>query len=214
VGKLRVVEPTVDLERFDPQPAVPDGPLRVVYIGTLGLAHGLDTLIEAALLAGRSRVLVRLVGDGAERARLARRITMERIANVQLLGPVAPGEVAGLYASADVGTVLLRNRRIFDEALPTKLLEVLGAGRAALVAAPGAGGPLVVGAGAGLAVGPDDPVRLAAAIRALHADRDRVRTMGLAARRLAEDRFGRDCGVDRWIAVVAQAIERRSGARC
>ena len=71
-----------------------------------------------------------------------------------------------MYADADVGIVMLRDREIFREALPTKLLEILCAGRPAVVAARGNPARLVEAAGAGVAVAPEDPAALADALLA------------------------------------------------
>ena len=58
---------------------------------------------------------------------------------------------------------MLRDRDLFADALPTKLLECFAAGRPALVSARGQSAELVEHAQAGLAVPPEDPRALAEA---------------------------------------------------
>ena len=60
------MRPAVDLERFDPRAGPGDGPtaedgrpMRVLYAGTVGMAHGLDTLLDAAQLLERARKRLR-----------------------------------------------------------------------------------------------------------------------------------------------------------
>ena len=207
-GKLAVVAPAVDLERFDPSPPVPRPPLKVLYAGTLGLAHDLETIIEAAQLAGPAIVEVTLVGDGA-RAEALRRHTA---ANVRVLPPVDAAGVAALYAEADAGAVLLRELPIFEEALPTKLLEVMAAGRPVVAALRGTAARLIRETGAGIVVDPGDAAALARAFAELAGDRARVLRAGRAGRACAEQRFGRQTAVDSWErllrAVVASATHR------
>ena len=193
-GKLTVVAPAVDLERFDPSPPVQRPPLKVLYAGTLGLAHDLETIIEAAERAGPQVVELTIVGDGARAEALRRRIG----ANVRVLPAVDAATVAALYSEADAGAVLLRDLPIFEEALPTKLLEVMAAGRPVLAALRGTAADLVRETGAGIVVDPGDGAALARAFEELAADPARVLRAGRAGRACAEQRFGRQTAVDSW----------------
>jgi putative colanic acid biosynthesis glycosyltransferase WcaI len=214
-GKVVQVPPAVDLSRFArlPPPAPRAGaPLRVLYAGTLGLAQGLGTLVEAAALAGPAVVEVLLVGDGPAAAPLRQEVAARGLAHVHLLGSVAPQRVPHLYGEADAGVVPLRDLPIFNGALPTKLFEVLAAGRPAVVAAHGEAAELVRSHGVGLAVAPEDPGALAEAFRRLH-DRPReVLAMGERGRLYARH-FSRDATVEQWEDLLRKRIPgaRRCG---
>jgi hypothetical protein len=91
----------------------------------------------------------------------------------------------------------LRDRPIFAGALPSKLFEVLAAGRPAIVAARGEAAELVSGAGAGLVVAPEDPGALAGVFRRLQADPDEAVQMGGRGRSHAR-LFSRGAAVERW----------------
>lgn len=204
-GKVVRVGPAVDLRRF-PAPAPPDEetPLRVLYAGTVGMAQGLGTLVDAAALAGPATVDVTVAGSGAELEPLRRRLADDGgPANVTLLGTVPAAEVPARYARAHAGVVLLRDRRIFAAALPTKLLECMAAGRPPVLAAAGEAADFVRDAGAGLVVAPEDPRALADAFAALAAEpAERVR-LGERARHAAMG-FDRSDAVRRW----AELLER------
>jgi len=211
-GKVFQVPPAVDVGRFSavaPAQPRPDAPLRVCYAGTLGLAQGLGVLIDAAALAGPATVELLIVGEGPEAPALARAISDRRLANVQLLGPRAPSEVPALYASVDAGLVPLRDRPIFEGALPTKLFEVMAAGRAAIVAARGEAAELVSGARAGLVVAPEDPVALAAAFSRLQSAPAQVAAMGERARTAARG-YDRSRAVSLWSDLLREVVVRRS----
>jgi glycosyltransferase involved in cell wall biosynthesis len=126
-GKVVRIDPAVDLDRFDPAPPPAAGPLRVLYAGTVGLAQGVDTLVDAAELAGPDVVEVTIAGGGADAELIAARAA--RLANVRWLGELAADAVPRLYAEMDAGAVLLRAAPILESAFPTKLLEVMAAGR-------------------------------------------------------------------------------------
>ena len=200
-GRVERLGPAVDVSRFRSEPPPGDGPpLRVLYAGTVGLAHGIDTLIEAAAAAGPDVVQVTIAGGGAEAARLARSLPE----NVRPLGIVAPARVPALYADADAGVVILRDRPIFAGALPTKLLEGMAAGRPVVVSARGEAAELITEAGAGLAVAPEDPVALAGAFARLATDAGLRARLGAAGRAAAAG-FDREASVTGWEALLARA---------
>ena len=150
-----------------------------------------------------------IVGDGARAEALRQRAAA---ANVRVLPAVDPAAVAALYAQADAGAVLLRDVPIFEEALPTKLLEVMAAGRPVVAALRGTAARLIRETGAGVVVDPGDAVALARAFEALAADPAEVLRAGRAGRACAEQRFGRQTAVDNWErllgSVVASSLPR------
>jgi hypothetical protein len=207
-GKVVQMPPAVDLERFDPAPPAPDGPLRVLYAGTVGMAQGIGTLIEAARRAGPSAVHVVIAGDGAEAAALA----ADRPENVDLIGPVPHDRVPDLYRQADVAAVLLRDRPIFAGALPTKTLEAMAAGRPVVLSGRGEAADLVAAAGVGVVVAPEDPHALADAFVDLSHDPERLAKLGAAGRRLAESEYGREQSVERWWRLLQGVASGRTPA--
>ena len=199
-AKVVQVPPAVDLQRFAslPQPARSSGaPLRVLYAGTLGMAQGLGTVIEAAALAGPEVVEVTVAGEGPDAPLLRRQIETLGLRNVRLLGAVAPDRVPGLYAQADAGIVPLRDLPIFAGALPTKLFEVLAAARPAILASRGEAATLIHDTAAGLVVEPENPPALAYAFRQLHSNPHEAAAMGRRGR-LHARRFDRATAVGLW----------------
>lgn len=196
-GKARRVWPVVDVERFAPAPpAEREGPLRLLYAGTVGLAQGLDTLVEASRLAGPEIVETTIAGDGADRARVAS--LARQAGNVEMLGTVPADQVPGLYACADAGAVLLRDLPVFAGAVPTKMLEAMAAARPLLLAARGESATLLEQAGGGIAIPPGDAAALAEACRRLHGDPALRIALGQAGRRFVEARFGPRSAAREW----------------
>jgi glycosyltransferase involved in cell wall biosynthesis len=187
-GKVMRLGPAVDVERFRAAPprAAAGSALRVLYAGTIGMAQGIGTLVEAARIAGPDVVEVRIAGDGAEAEALRARLALEPAANVELLGSVPHERVPLLYEEADAAAVLLLDRPAFAGALPTKLFEAMAAGRPVVVSARGEAAELVQRHGAGIAVPPEDAGRLAEALEELARDRPRLEELGRRARAVAE----------------------------
>jgi colanic acid biosynthesis glycosyl transferase WcaI len=221
-GKTVLMRPAVDLERFEPDTATTAStasnairPLRVLYAGTVGMAHGLGTLLDAAeeleRSAGVPPIEVVIAGGGAEAPELGARLADGGPNGmVRMLGVVPSEQVPSLYAASDVAVVMLRDLPIFHGALPTKMLEAMAAGRPVVLAARGEAARLIEEKDAGVVVEPENPEALAAALAALAADPGRRRQLGGAGRRAAEQAFGREDWLDRWSDLLLGARDRRA----
>jgi glycosyltransferase involved in cell wall biosynthesis len=214
-GKCRRVWPVVDVDRFAWQESASrgSGPLRVLFAGTVGLAQGLDVLVEASRLAGPDVVQTTIAGDGADAQRIAAIVRERGVANVRMLGAVDAHLVPRLYAESDASAVLLRDLQIFRGALPTKMLEGMAAGRPLLLAARGESARLVQDAAAGIVVAPGDPDALADACRRLQSDAQLRRDLGRAGRRYAEAHFGTARAAEQWVDRLDEAVTRHRAAR-
>lgn len=206
-GKARRVWPVVDLDRFRPaSPPEHQGPLRLLFAGTVGLAQGVDTLVEASRLAGAEVVQTVIAGEGADRARIE--ALARQTDNVRLLGIVPATEVPGLYAEADASAVLLRDLPVFAGAVPTKMLEAMAAGRPLLLAASGESVRLLTRANAGVALPPGDAGALATAVGRLQRDPALRTRLGQAGRRYAEANFGAPRAAQEWRRHLIDALDR------
>lgn len=135
------------------------------FVGTLGTANALDTLIGAARLLAEDDIRVVIVGNGPERARL--HDLAHDLPNVAFVGPVAKAEVAATLRQFDACYVGFHRSRLYRFGIsPNKVFDYMAAGRPIILAADAAN-DLVREARCGSTVPPDDPVALAAAIRTL-----------------------------------------------
>ncbi|MBI4283381.1 MAG: glycosyltransferase family 4 protein, partial [Chloroflexi bacterium] len=98
-----------------------EGKFVVSYIGTLGMAHGLTTVLEAAskIKQVQPDIQFLLVGDGAERDELHTKIAQRDLTNVTLLQQQPKSKIPSIICSSDVCMVLLKKQEIFKTVLPT-----------------------------------------------------------------------------------------------
>lgn len=151
-------------------------PLTVGYLGTMGLAHGLEFVLDAAqALRARSDIAFYLVGDGAARAELEAAAAARNLGNVTFAGPFPHSAMPAQWARVDVALVSLRDHPTFTTVIPSKIFEAAAAGAPVLLAAPeGEATALVRRYGLGLTLPPGDGAALAASIAALADDRTRL----------------------------------------
>ncbi|GHD14279.1 glycosyltransferase family 4 protein [Tianweitania populi] len=180
-GKIAVVTNGVDLQRF--QPASKDPLLEAElgltnrfvagYIGTHGLAHGLDTVLDAARQLrdlGESDVRILMLGDGAEKADLQRRAKAEDLRNILFVDTVPKDQVSRYWSLLDCSLIHLRRDPLFRSVIPSKLFEAMATGIPVVLGVEGEVADIVRRYEVGVTVPPEDAQALVEAVLALRDD--------------------------------------------
>lgn len=159
-----------------------DGPVRLLFVGWVMAAKGIDELLEAVARVPEATLTVvgRFVDDdeGSSEARVRARIDRLGLSGrVRLVGEVPLEEVWGFYEQADVFVL-----PSWTEGLPNVLLEARMAGLPAVVTPVGAMAEVVRDGVCGRVVPVGDIDALAAALSGLVSDPDARIAMGAAAR--------------------------------
>jgi glycosyltransferase involved in cell wall biosynthesis len=187
-----------------------DGKFVVMYSGNMGMSQRLEQVLEAAdLLRDRDDIEFALVGDGADRRNLQRRVAEKRLGNVRFYDYQPKSALADSLSAADVHLVILRPE-IKQLLMPSKLYGVLASGTPAIVLADRDCelADVVVRQDAGVVVPSDATAELAAAIRKAADSPERLERQGLNARRYAEAQCRRDASVDRVRALIHELSGR------
>jgi len=203
-----VIRNGTDLERYARIPPRRDDhrELRALYMGNLGRSQGLDHVVRVAarLRDAGVDVRVRLVGHGAERARLEA-LNRRLGSPVDIRGQVPAGEVAEHYAWADTTIVSLRPWAPFEWTVPSKLYELLASGRHVTGILGGEAAEILAECGAGHVVPPgdeDDLAALWALLAASPAELDRGERGG--GREWVERHADYDALAERYLALLAE----------
>jgi glycosyltransferase involved in cell wall biosynthesis len=181
-----------------------DGRFVVAYVGSHGLSHGLGAVLDAA--AARPEVTFLLVGDGADRDRLLTERDRRRLHNVVMRPSVPKAEVPGLYAAADACLVPLRDVPLFETFVPSKLFEVLAAGRPVIGAVRGEARDILARSGGALLVEPERGDQLADAVDRLRADPQLRAELGRRGRAFAEQHYDRDALATRYLELLHDVV--------
>lgn len=135
--RLQVIRNGVDAEQFLPEAPIPDGPPKLVYLGTLAPWQGLGCLVRAmpVILAVYPEAELNLVGPYKkpqlkELLKLAGKLGLEE-GKLQIIGPVPPQEAPTWLAQANVCLAPLawNDRNVSQGCCPIKLLEYAAACR-------------------------------------------------------------------------------------
>src|SRR5258707_8867569 len=211
-AKISVVENGVetDLFRLDPAAMEVRRQLKledrflVCYIGTMGNAHGLETLITAAeeLQTALPSAMFLLIGEGAEKERMIELAAARGLTNIQFLGQQPRERIPAYVSAADVCLVMLKKIELFKTVIPTKLLEYMACERPVIVAVDGQARQIVEEAGAGVFVEPENSEALGKAVLDLADDPDYRRQMGARGRQYIVNKFSREKTARDYITVL------------
>ena len=215
--KVQLLTNGVDADVFRPVPERDalrrelgvDGAFVALYAGTHGLAHGLETVLEAAdRLRARSDVRFVFAGEGAEKERLVARAGELGLPNVTLLPNQPKARMPALLSAADCCVIPLRDLPLFRGALPSKMFEAMATARPIVLAVAGEAAELLVESGAGVCVPPERPDEMARAIAALADDPARARALGETGRAWVQQHFSRERIAERFERLLEEARAR------
>lgn len=180
----------------------------VTYIGTLGFAHGLETVIEAAirLKTAHSDIAFLLVGEGAESEKLRARVLIEALENVIVLGQQSRAAIPGIICASDVCLVLLRADDVFKTVIPTKMLEYMSCARPMIVGVDGQARAIMDEAQGGVFIQPEDAEGLVQAILDLKAAPELRERLGKSGRDYVEVNLSREDTAARYINLLEDVV--------
>ena len=208
--KIDVIKNGVDLNFY--QASALDNPLAyelglqgkfiASYFGTHGMAHHLETVLEAAqILKAQRDIVFLMVGDGADKARLvAMRETMG-LENVRMIGQQPKDKMPLLWGLSSVSLVLLKKSDLFKKVIPSKIFESMAMQRPIILGVAGESREIIETANSGRCIEPENGKQLAEQVMALYSNATLCVNLGENGRRYVAEHFDR--------AVLAGRFESR-----
>jgi glycosyltransferase involved in cell wall biosynthesis len=196
-NRLSTVYTGVPDELFELPVALPDGPMKVLMIGSLTPEKAPDLALRVVSKIPEARL--RFVGDGPLRGELELEARHLRMADrVEFIGPVTDVNPHLVWAHLLILTSL-------SEGLPGAILEAGAAGVPTVAVDVGGVREAVEDGVGGLVAGPGGE-GLLEALTALDADRERLAQMGKSAREHAMSHFHMDDVIRRYADVLTSVI--------
>jgi glycosyltransferase involved in cell wall biosynthesis len=207
-GKLFFLPNGADTSQFFPRP--PDEQLQnslglggkqiVLWAGTLGYAHGLEKVLQAAkLVESQSSLHFLFVGDGSAREDLIRLQHQLQLKNVTFRDPVPLSQVPAYFSIALCGLASLVDIPTYEGARPSKLFPVLASAKPLLFVGKGEAARLVERSEGGIVVPPGDPQLIVEAVTRLAQNPALCAELGENGRRFVETNLQWSTLVANWL---------------
>jgi len=213
-NKIRIVTNGVDLTLFSPHKYDTalkkrlelDDKFIVSYIGTHGLSHALDKVIETAyLMRNMKNVHFLLIGEGAEKENLIKQRENLSLKNVTFLSQIEKQALPYYYSLCHIVLITLRDLEIFRTVLPSKMFEIMAMAKPIILSVDGEARELVVEkARAGIFVEPENSDALNKAISYLYENRKLRQELGENGRRFVEKNYSRKAKADTYLSFLQE----------
>lgn len=162
------------------------------YAGNIGRVHDIEMLLDAArhLETEVPDAHILFVGDGAKDVAI-KSATQANVGNVTLVGPMDRSEQCVFLNACDIA-IMAFTPGMAGVGVPSRLYNVLAAGRPVLAAVDAESEPALVirEEDVGLQVPPGNARAFADAVMKMRSDPSYLEGAGVRARRAAVDRFG------------------------
>jgi colanic acid biosynthesis glycosyl transferase WcaI len=221
-NKISIIPSCVDTEFIKPLSSADslrtewglEGKFIVLYSGNIGLSQDLDTLLSvASRFRTMSNLCFVIVGEGVKKQHLQARAAELGLHNLQFR-PLLPREmVPALYSTADVSLVLL-NREIEVESVPSKTFTIMASGRP-IIAAVGENSEvehLLKVSECGIRVSPCDESALYDAILKLYEDKELRSGLGKSGRNYVLQHYSKNVAAKKYRELITNCIERERNA--
>lgn len=186
--RIKVVLNGVDLKRYNPLQEKDEyladkyklnNKFVIGYIGTHGLAHALENVIEAAeLIKKEDNIRIIFVGGGADRARLEKIVSERGSKNIVMISRQPKDKMPQIWSLCDVSLVHLKDVPLFKTVIPSKIFESMAMGLPILMAVPaGEATDIIEEYKAGINVSPECPKELSEKFLALAKDKELVKAL-------------------------------------
>jgi colanic acid biosynthesis glycosyl transferase WcaI len=210
--QISIVENGVETDLFSPQnqdshlrsELDAEGKFVVCYIGTMGMAHGLETLVEAAARLQESSplVLFLLVGEGAEKEHIISLARSRSLSNLRFVDQQTRERIPAYICASDACLVLLKKTELFKTVIPTKMLEFMSCARPVILGVDGQARQILEDAQAGLHVEPENAGALADAITRLAVDAELRKSLGNNGQRYILQHLSRRRTAETYLSVL------------
>jgi colanic acid biosynthesis glycosyl transferase WcaI len=185
-----------------------EGKFLVCYVGTMGWAHGLETLLDAAsqLQTQRPNVLFMLIGEGADKERIKSIAQSRGLNNIRFFDQQPRDTIPAFISASDACLVLLKKTDVFKTVIPTKMLEFMSCARPVILGVDGQARQIVEEAGAGIVIEPESSSALVQAIHQLAANPDVGHALGQRGREYILRNLSRRQTADTYLRVLEELL--------
>jgi glycosyltransferase involved in cell wall biosynthesis len=215
-NKIRIIRNGVDLDSFQPSSNIDSLKTRynlqnkfvISYIGTIGLSHALDKVVEAAEKFSEFKDIQFLfIGEGAEKENLKLLTRSRSISNILFIDQVPKNEISKYYSISDVLLVTLRKIPLFDNALPSKMFEIMAMQKPIILCISGEAKKMAVDrARAAIYSEPENVSELVRSILVLKADKALREKLGKNGRDFVEKYLDRRSLSEKYLRIISGLV--------
>lgn len=150
----------------------------VLYSGNLGLAQGLEVVIKTAELLIDYPIEFKLIGSGLEKELLINLAKSKKLNNINFEDTMPRTQLIKEINKATVCLVPLKKNKLFENAIPSKIFEIMACGKPSILGVKGEAEKIIINNNCGIIVEPDNPNEYKNAILTYYNNHNLLKTHG------------------------------------
>ena len=175
------------------------------YIGTIGMACGLDIVLRAAKLLKshkRNNIKFLLVGSGAVKEDLQKQAIENGLDNIVFVDRQDKQAIPDFLSVTDACLVHLKNTELFKTVLPSKIFEAAAMAQPIIMGVDGYAAQFVKNANAGICIEPENAEQLVQAVEYLADNPNICRELGKNGYEYVTKYYNRDKLANNYIDMI------------
>lgn len=169
----------------------------VCYAGIIGIAQGLDVILETAKKVEKHKdIHFLLIGEGPEKQRLMDKAKDMQLNNISFVSLQPKEKMPGIIASMNATIIPLKKLDLFKGALPSKMFEALSSELPIILSVEGEAQKLIEASGGGICVEPENSQQIAEAVLKIYSDPAFAKQLGERGREYVQQHYSREAIVE------------------
>ena len=143
----------------------------ISYIGTIGMAHGLEVVIDASKKLPLNKVIFLIIGEGAHKEKLEEAVLREKIDNIIFLDQMDWQDIVNIQQIIDVNLIHLIPDDLFKTVIPSKIFESMALKKPIIIGVQGEAEDIIIKSNSGIRMEPGNSNSLVESIEYFYKDK-------------------------------------------
>jgi len=200
----KLLTPTISVEEVEKKYSIRKDDLIVSFIGTIGMAHGLNIVLKAAKNLNDVKFLI--IGEGAEKKELIKKANEDKIDNVIFIDNISWQEIVNINQLIDFHLIHLKKDPEFTKVIPSKIFESMALKKPIIMGVDGEAKSIVNQAKCSVNIRPENDDDLVKAIHYLNNNFDKSRKFGINGFDFLKKNFSRKILANKMIEYIKATI--------
>ncbi len=175
------------------------------YIGTHGMAHSLDFIVQSISKIDDTNIHFLFIGDGAMKRKIVEMASILFLKNITFLDPISKDEVPRYLSVIDVSLAPLLKSDTFKTVIPSKIFEASVMQKPTLLGVEGQAQEIIEKYGAGICFEPENEKDFLAKIKIIKNDLIIYKSCQEGCKYLAQD-YNRKKLADKMLRIIKKVI--------
>ncbi len=199
-NKIKVVEngfdlnknltPSLSIKEVEEKFKIQKDTFYVSFIGTVGMAHGLEIILNAASKVNDNIVFL-IIGEGAKKTFLINKVEKLKINNIKFIDNLNWQEIVDINQLINVHLVHLKKDDEFKKVIPSKIFESMALKKPIIMGVDGESRDIVNKAECAFNIEPENSSELAETINRIQNNNDILKNIGENGYNFLEKNFSR-----------------------